>query len=473
MPAAAAFGAAIAAGVAWNIVEGARAARSRSLSDAHRVLGALVAFLSLPALLLWVAGALAASARTVADVTWLWPLVAALACAQVVAAMVTRGARIAEALPVLAWNLVVLAVASVQYATRSGAIAPAAVQALVATQANLLAWPLGAVALVAPWAVAVPLIAGAHVPRSKLLGTARTCVVLAAAAGVAGFGMEYPHALVAIDGYDAMGRAQVTERGPNGIVVGLRVLPRLDGPPSASALREDLALADSLNAGALLVRVARTSSAGLDSLERAMEPYRRDSTLLLAASGAARGDVDRIVRRLHPDYLVLEHVSSVTAARAAADLAHTLRPATRVALAVAGPGGGSDSALVEWAAGPAGAVDALFFVLEPGVEGALRDGASLAAFDRWMAAASSRREFWVVAESAPATLGEEAQRQLARHVLAWASLRPAVRGVIFADAADYDQSTGIRSASGRWRPVAGDIAQMVRALAESFSPTTP
>lgn len=469
---AAAYGAAIAAGVAWNIIEGSRAARSRSLPRAHRVLGALVAFLTLPALLLWVAGALTASARTVGAVTWLWPLVATLACAQAVAALLTRDARVVETAPVLAWNVVVLAVASVQYATRGGAIAPAAVQALVAAQANLLAWPLGAAALVAPWAVAVPLLAGTHVPRAPLLGAARRCVAAIAAAGVVGVAVEYPHARVAIEGYAALGALRVTERGPTGFVVGLRVLPRLDGVPPAAALREDMALADSLNAGALLVRVSRASAPGLDSLERAMEPYRRDSTLLLATSGSARGDVERIVRRLHPDYLVLEHVASIAAARDAADAVHALRPATRVALAVTTPGT-VDSALVEWAAGPAGAVDALFFVLEPGVEGAHHDTASLAAIDRWMANASTRREFWVVAESAPAVHGERAQRQLARHVLAWASQRPAIRGVIFADAADYDQSTGIRSASGRWRPVAGDIAQLVRALAESPPPTTP
>jgi hypothetical protein len=283
--------------------------------------------------------------------------------------------------------------------------------------------------------------------------------------------MEYPHARIAIEGFDALGATHVTERGPHGFVVGLRVLPVLDALPAAADLREDLALADSLNAGALLVRVSRASAAGLDSLERSLEPIRRDSTLLLASTGATSAAVDRVVRGVRPDYLILEGVTAATA-RTAADLAHTLRPATRVAIAVT-RFGDVDSALVAWAASAASPVDAVFFLLEPSVEGALRDGASLATIDRWMTLATVRREFWLVAESAPAVHGEGAQRQLMRHVMAWASLRDAVRGVVAADAADYGQLTGIRTATGRWRPVAGDVAAIVRALAESPLPTTP
>lgn len=472
MTPAAPFAAALAACIAWNIVEGGRAAQGRTLTRAHRLLGGLAAFLLVPALLLWVAGAYTASARAVSGLAWLWPLVAALACAQSVTVLVTRAAPVAMTIPFVLWNAAVFAVSLVMYAVRDGRELPAGAGSMVGAQALVLARIMGSAAFVAPWAVVVPLIAGARLPRSRLHAAASAAATITALALLALGVTEYPHARTALEAYDAFGASREAERGQVVLTAGLRILPEFAGLPPATALREDLALADSLDAGALLVRLSHASAAGLDSLERALEPYRRDSILLIAQTAATGDDADRVVRRVRPDYLVLDAHAGADAIRRASDVAHTLRPATRVAVSVArySP---ADSAIVAWAHAPSSGIDAVFFSLEPGPGGALRDAASLATADRWMTVGPARREYWMIAMAAPAVFGERAQRDLVRHVIAWASLRPAVRGVIAADAADYDEITGFRTAVGRWRPVAADFARMVRALKESPPAPTP
>ncbi|MBI3569104.1 MAG: hypothetical protein HY084_12980 [Gemmatimonadetes bacterium] len=472
MTPAAAYGAALVAVVAWTIVEGGRAAQSRAFTRPHRVLGALVAFLVAPAFVIWVAGGAAASARAVAGLGWLWPAVAALACAQSVTVLVTRAAPVATTLPVVVWNAAVLAGAVVLYATRDGRELPVGAMAVAGAHAFALARLAGASALVAPWAVPMPLLAGARRARARAHSASRIAVAAVALCLTVLVATEYPHALAETAGYDALGEAGAAERGPAELTVGLRILPVFDGLPPAAPLREDLALADSLDAGALLVRAARASGAGLDSLERALEPTRRDSTLLLASTSTGDDAVERVVRRLRPDYLLLDAREGERAVRAASERAHVLRPATRVALVIT-RFGAADSALAAMPAGPAGGMDAVSFTIAPALGGSLRDAATLATIDRWMKSAPARREYWIVAAAAPAVFGERAQRDLMRHVIAWATQRPAVRGVIVADGADYEEITGIRTATGRWRPVASDLAAIVRSLADSPLPPTP
>jgi hypothetical protein len=254
-------------------------------------------------------------------------------------------------------------------------------------------------------------------------------------------------------------------------------------------------LADSLGVTALYVRVAPEgcTASALDSLDRALESYRRDSVRLIVSLGFPRAaaferrassaryvarraeEIDRIVRRLKPDYLIPADAPYGAGAdalgtlpvrwwedyfTATAAVAHRIRPATRVMLA-ASAAGVRDSALYEWASATGSPVDAPGFELAASRGGAAHIVTVLATADRWMQAAGGSRPNWVLVSAAPVLEGEETQRRTVRHVLAWASARGAVEGVVLRDASDYDRLTGFRTASGRLRRVTADVVTMI------------
>ena len=303
----------------------------------------------------------------------------------------------------------------------------------------------------------------------------------------------------------ALGSDRLTERAAANFDIGLRILPTVTGTPGTAELRKDFAIADSLGVGALQLRIAPEgcSAAALDSLARALDPYRRDSVLLIVALAAPQGSagelrdsptryldrradaVDRIVRRLHPDYIIPADVAFGAEADAIgvqsaswwaeyytrmAAIVRRDRPATRTLVAVAGS---RDSALYAWATADASPVDGVVFVLAPeaGGHAALT---ALSSADRWMnSVAPTGRTHWIIAASAPAIIGEVAQRRLLHHVLAWATAHASVRGVVLGDAADYDRVTGFRSATGRMRPIVADVASAIRVLFETPATVTP
>ncbi len=236
----------------------------------------------------------------------------------------------------------------------------------------------------------------------------------------------------------------------------------------------------------------------LDSLSRALEDMRRDSTLLMISLGYDRGDrelyaldpeayarvrlraLDRIVRRLRPDYVLPARDPYEAGTRAlgrvpvswwiryfdaAADTVHVLRPRTRVSL-TASSFAPSDSALYHWAALPTSGIDALGFAFVPSYAGAGALQARLRAADRWMGRAA--KEHWVFAAGeAPATHGERNQARALWGSVAWATSRARMRGLLVRAAGDYDAVNGMRAPGGRLRPVTDVFRRAQTVLAES------
>lgn len=458
-------------GAAWNVIEGSRAAQSLKLSRLHRTLAALVAFLTVPALLVWVAAHVEETARAVHIIHPLLAMVALLALLLAMTAAVTRRTHWLVALPVAAWNAVVLCTASVTIAGARTAL-PWELQAVTVAHASALAHWLGPITLVGAWLAPMPLVIGAASDAGAMRRAAHYVLAVCAAAVVTVVALAYPPALEATASYAPFGATRLESPSASPFVTALSILPEVRAVPSATALRADLELADTLGVGALFVRVAKGggTAAALDSLQRALEPARRDSTLLMVSIAPAERDVEAVMRRLRPDYLVLRDVRTVADAREAATLAHRLRPATHVALLVRGDNS-SDAAMVTDAGGFG--IDAVLLSLTPSVRGARSDADGLAALDGWMARATLPREYWVLAEGAPLTFGESAQRRLLHHVLAWAAARAGVRGVVVAQAGDYDRVTGLRAANGRWRPAVADLQQLILSLSEPFISPTP
>jgi hypothetical protein len=493
--------------LAWDVAVAGRIAQRRGVAP-FRLLSGMCGFLVAPALLVSVGSGSALTGRALAGLGWLWPLVLLLFVAQTSYVFVRRLASRWMVAPLLAFDVLVAFMGVVRYAGSLGFDPPPIALAPGLAFANLVAFALGPGTFGSPLAVLVPLLAPAFSGDSRAGTVYRFALGGAAVAlfGVVVVASVPAHAALAA--YAQLGTVRLTEfiapRDRGTLATGLRILPELARTPAAGVLRDDLALADSLGVDALLVRILPEGCApgALDSLDRALEPFRQDSTLLIVELAYARdaalelrtsasgyidrsaANIDRIVRHLRPNYLIPAGDPHGAGARAlgelsgawwrryftaAASAAHDALPATRVMLTSATEGP-ADSTLFDWAIAEGSPVDVTAFVIEPAVGGALHVLATLATADRWMSRAGAGREHWVIAAGAPGLEGEEAQRRLAHHILLWAASRPRVRGVVFGDAADYDRMTGFRASSGRLRRVTEEVATTIRALGEPSAP---
>jgi hypothetical protein len=459
----------------WDVVLAGRIAQLRKAAPFFRTLTGLCGFLIVPALMLQAAAESALAARALTALAWFAPVVLGLFVVQSGYALFRRLVSPVVAAPIFLFNLLIAAIATVRFAQAGGMELPTALLVPGIAQSQLLALVMGNAAIAAPFAVGVPILAPAYPPRWRISNAVRGTLALAAFAALAFVATALPAAWRSGTGWHALGDERVGERMRGSFASALRILPVLSAAPSTTALHDDLALADSLDVQALFVRVAGNGStaAALDSLGRALDRYRRDSTALLVALSGETGDrsstVDRVVRRLKPDYLVLPAAWGFAAIEQSAADVRRLRPATKVTIELSGFDRG-DSTLF---ARTAFTSDAVLFSLVPTPGGAARIDAALAAADRWIARDGRPREQWLLAAGAPRIDGEEAQRRLMRHAIAWSSTRATFAGVIFADAGDYDRGTGLRAADGRLRAAVGDAAAAVRALVESSSTPIP
>ena len=131
-----------------------------------------------------------------------------------------------------------------------------------------------------------------------------------------------------------------------------------------------------------------------------------------------------------------------------------------------------DSVMATWATTPASGMDGIGYILQPGFRGGVSLEARLQAADRWRAVRAKRgpttNDEWVMlAAGYPWTQGEQAQDRGIWGVLAWASARPTINGVVVGDAGDYDTRRGLRGPGGRLRPANASLKRAIRGLAEA------
>jgi hypothetical protein len=319
-------------------------------------------------------------------------------------------------------------------------------------------------------------------------------VVLAAAWGTL-VTVDVPAATRAVRSYTRYAGERLQERPDSNFAVGVKVFPTLSAEVPASVVQNDLALADSMRAGALSVYLAPrgTTPGALDALARAIDLARGDKRLIVAldlsrepVSPSARArflhdrvaDVERIAHALRPDYVVpvvdptgaaarrLGQIPDALWAAYLRDAARAVRrasPKTRVMVHVGGFGA-RDSALYAWASAPGAPVDAIALSFTPWLGGADALDASFNAADAWLAAAPPR-ELWVLeAGGLPLTHGSEAQARAIWGTLAWSTRHSAVKGVIVYEAGDYGESFGLRTPSGRLRPAVMMVRGAIEAL---------
>ena len=493
----------------WDVAAAERLSR-RGAGPSFRLLSGLCGFLIAPGLLIYLGAESASTGRALAGLGWFWPAVLLLFVAQSSYALVRRLASRWVVVPIVTFNALIALSSIARYAGSLGYAAPAIVLAPGLAVANLVAITLGPSAFASPFALLVPVLAPALPSNSRVASAWRVALAACASALVGLILAQSISARSSLAAYDQLGIERASElstsRAPGSLATGLRILPELSRVPAAGVLGEDLALADSLGVDALLVRIMPEACTlpALDSLDRALESFRGDSTVLIVelayprdASAQLRAseagyiarsveNIDRIVRRLRPSYVIpasdpygvgvdaLGVLSEPWWRRlfsATAMAAHRAGSTTRVMLTTAAEGV-ADSSLFDWATAAGSPVDATVFVIAPAIGGGMHIQATLATADRWMRRAGERRDHWIIAAGAPALEGEEAQRRLMRHVLYWAASRPMVRGVVLGDAADYDRMTGFRTSSGRLRRATAEAATTIRALS-GHPPTLP
>jgi hypothetical protein len=503
----------------WNIVYAGRIARLRRAPRPLAALSAACGLLVAPALLSHVAASSLYGGRAVSGIAWLWPLTTTLFLAQAAYATSRRFVTPFVGVPLLAWDALTCLAAWGRFSVAQWGDAPTALLALSAAQAAVHGAAIGRAALVSPLAVQLPLLVPAYPARWRITRTVRALLAVSAIVGAGVLLLELPRGVGTVRSYLPWAGERLSERPSGDFAVGVMMLPPLDGLPPTLATRWDVPLLDSLDVQAVRVtlRDGALTLAALDSLQRALDPARRDSVRLVVAlayehdDGAERRtdparfdaqrlqQVERVARALRPDVLLPAGAPygrettdalgrlPVTTWRAwlttAAARIHAVNPNIRVGVASAGYDA-ADSSLYAWASSRASPIDAVGFVVEPSFAGGAGVDARLRAADRWMRVEEERaaretstgrraraKSHWVFGvHGFPVAHGDASQERAVWHTLAWATAHPDVDGVIVGESGDYARSTGLRAASGRTRSVAAALSRASRALRETVVP---
>lgn len=490
--------------VLWNIAVASRilqAGRSASVSGAATGLGAL---LLVPALLVAVSDASLVYGRALQPVAWIWPAVTLLFVIQAIGALSQGRVSPVLGVPILAYDIVITIVAMARYMNAIGYAPPYFSLVLSAAQSDTLGVIAGSAALSHATWLLVPMFSPALPSRSRLRIAFRYGLALGVTIATALILVELPGASEAIGSYTRYTRDVLTARNAADFQFGLKIFPDLRAAPPPVAIRNDFALIDSLGVEGISIVVDPEAAHGraLDSLVHSLDTERDDSTVLIVTLGYPRGarseiarspsayvtsrvaDVNRLARALKPNILVPAYEPYGEGARAlgvrspafwidfitrAAAIAHRVNPNIRVAVSAASFGA-RDSVIYRWAAAHGSPVDVVGFSLMPGFDGAISLDTHMRIAQRWLRATPRPKPHWVFAAGGyPVAHGEQSQQLALRGVLAWATSQPAVRGIVFTDAGDYDAQRGLRAPDGRFRPALGELQRSMTAERESSS----
>lgn len=483
--------------LAWDLYTAARTARIRTIPAPLALVSGVGGLLLLPALVVLLVSDSFMAGRALYSIAWVWPLTTGFIALQAVLSVRYRLAAPPTGWFIAAYDLFVALVATSRYALFIDVALPAPFVALVAAERDAIAFAAQPLALLVPWFLYVPIFAPVTPGRAGPSTAMRAALATLAAAWTALLVIQLPAGVRAVSSYDRYAAVRLQERPDSDFTIGVKVFPALDAAPPRTPVQNDLALADSIGAGALsiYVRPAGSTAAELDSLARALDRVRGDKTIIVALdlSGSERvpgarapwlrarvADAVRIARRVHPDWVVpvLDPVRAaapggalsarewIAYLNAAAAAVHGADTSVRVMMHVGGFGR-ADSTLFAWAASSAAPVDGIALSLFPGLGGAATLDARLRTADRWLRALHDGRPVWVLESGGfPLSHGAPSQARAIWGTLAWATSRPAVKGLVVYQAGDYGSPTGLRSAGGRLRLAALTVRSAVRALGE-------
>ena len=492
--------------VLWNVVLTGRMAQVRTLPQPFVVLTGLAGFLLLPALVLHLATASAITGRSVTAVDWLWPLTVVLFALQALYAATRRLVNPFIGFFMASYNVIVAFDAVFRFMASRGTPLPNGVLLFLAATSGAFAFVTQSSTIIgSPFFFFVPMTAPAFPALRPSAATFRFALALVAATWIVVIFTQLTPADKAVNSYaihDPLAE-RLQERPEGDFDIGIKIFPDLDAGPPPIAIKNDLALADTL--GVTVVNVViipeEMDRAGYDSLAHTLELVRNDSTQIIVTLGYPSkliplpgrnfSDVSRlatignVVRRLRPDILIPAQDPYDAGTRAAG-----LRPPqywesflTRASVAAkranrrvrigvaASVYDRRDSTLYAWAAAKGSPIDLVGFSLFPSVTGAKTLDAERGAADRWMREERSTKDHWVFATGGfPEAHGEASQERAVWASLAWATSRPAIKGLIVSEAGDYGTIRGMRAADGHLRRVTFAVMRAMRGLKESAAP---
>src|SRR5437868_7478693 len=390
--------------IAWDILMAGRIAQLRRIPRGFQAITGIAGLLLIPALVVAYTAQSLLSGRALFAVAWLWPFTALLFFVLIVYALGRLLVTPLLGFPLLVYNFLIVAVPVTKFVIARGNSPTDFGLALNAAQASMLGTVFGSPALWNPIYLQVPIFAPSLPARWGFTRLARVALAGAAIAMTALVVIELPGAFAAIKSYAVHENDKLQEHPEGGFRIGLKIFPDLRGGPPPLAIANDLQLADTLGVDAISVVIDPEAARGvaLDSLARSIEQARADSTVLIVALGypkkggkefkqsrdaytlARLKDVDRIARRLKPDYLIpatdpLEEGTRILGEASpqywidyftrAARVAHYIYPRIKVSVPISSYGT-RDSALYAWAARPGTPIDAVGFSLLAGFDGA-------------------------------------------------------------------------------------------------------
>jgi hypothetical protein len=483
----------------WNLFTAARTSQIRSIPTPVAIVSAFAGLLLLPALVALLVTDSTVTGRVLYSIAWLWPVTVTLITAQAVLSARFRLTSPAVTFFIAAYDVLVTLIAVSRYWMSVSDAVPAALVALVAAERSAIAFSAQPLSLLMPWFLYLPIFAPVSPGRAGPAAIFRTLLATLAAAWTALVVLNLPAGARAVTSYARYATERLQERPDSDFVVGLKILPVITGAPQPTVLRNDLALADSVGAGALSAYVAPAGATNpaLDSLARALDEARGDKVLIvgldlsdaepLPAAARARyfrarvANIVRIATLLHPDYVVPVVDPAGAASRAlgslpatvwiaylrdAANAVHRAQPRVHV-MAHVGGFGARDSSIFAWAASDSSPVDAAAMSLFPWLGGAAALDARTRTATGWLRADRTDKPVWVLAAGGfPLAQGSVSQARSIWGALAWATSQQAVKGLIVYEASDYAEPLGLRSAGGRVRTGALTVRQAVRALGE-------
>ena len=480
-----------------------RIVQVRQLPRAFVALTALAGFLVLPSLVIHLATTNAITGRSVTEVDWLWPLTLTLFALQALYAAARRLVNPFLGFFISAFDVLIAIDAVIRSVAASGTILPAPALLFVAATTGTFSFLLSSPDVISsPLFVLVPMIAPAFPALRRTTATFRLALAIIAGGWVIIFMTQLTPAVEAVSSYRIHDpRAEKLQERPEGdFEIGLKLFPDLDGPPPPVAIRNDLALADTLEVSVVTVVIVPEAMdrAALDSLASALDIIRRDSTQLILTLGYPRplvplpgrtfsdarrlATIERVVRVLRPDILLPAEDPYDSGTRAAgqrapqfwesyithaSEIAKRIRPATRIGMS-ASAYDGRDSTLFAWAAAAGSPVDVVGFTLFPSRTGVRTLDAATHAADRWMRESRSTKDHWVFAAGGfPEAHGEVSQERAVWAALAWATSRPAIKGLIVSEAGDYGSITGLRAPDGHLRRATFAVMSAMRGVRET------
>lgn len=484
----------------WDVFLAGQIGQLRRAPRFFRGITALAGLLIAPAALIVVASASILNGRAIHVIAWVWPVTLGIFAIQALYAVGKRLVTPFIGVPIAAYDVIVAIAAVVRYEAYDGGDPSTAALAVAAAQSSALGLLLGRIALFSPLAIPLPLLAPAYPARWRVSATVRGTLAMMALTFAVVFIAELPSAVVAVRSYNNYAQDRLQERPRGDFTIGLRVFPDLNDAPPPLALRNDLALVDSVGVGAIAVVIDPSGArfAALDSLAHVLEDERRDSVLLIVSIGYDRNAeesfrkspaahmrarlaaVDRIVRRLRPDIVLPARDPYTEGTRAMGRVplawweeylrlaslnAHRVSNRVRVGVA-ASSFVGADSSLYAWASAPNSPIDVVGFSFYPSYDGGASLSARLHVADRWMQRTTKNQ--WVFAAGGyPVTHGESSQARALWGTLSWATSRATIKGLIVESAGDYDVVTGLRAPGGRLRPALATLERAVAAMAET------